>query len=40
MLFRSDPADGHVFYFIERNGLIQLATLNIAVEILAKLEAR
>jgi len=39
-LYRSNPADGRVLYFIERLGLIQLATLDIALDILAKLEAR
>lgn len=39
-LYRSNPADGRVLYFIERNGLIQLATLDIAMDVLAKLEAR
>lgn len=39
-LYRSNPADGRVLYFIERLGLIQLATLDIAMEALSKLEAR
>jgi hypothetical protein len=39
-LYRTDPADGRVLYFIERLGLIQLTTLDIAMDILAKLEAR
>lgn len=39
-LYRSNPADGCVLYFIERLGLIQLATLDIAMETLAKLETR
>jgi hypothetical protein len=39
-LYRTDPADGRVLFFIERLGLIQLADLDIALGILAKLEAR
>lgn len=39
-LYRSNPADGRVLYFIESNGLIQLATLDIAMDVLAKLEVR
>lgn len=39
-LYRTDPADGRVLYFIERLGLIQLADLNTAIDVLARLEAR
>lgn len=40
MLYRTDPADGRVLYFIERLGLIQLADLNHAIAILNLLEGR
>lgn len=39
-LYRTDPADGRVLYFIERLGLIQLADLDHAVTILTMMEAR
>lgn len=39
-LYRTDPADGRVLYFFERLGLVQLADLDHATAILAKLEAR
>jgi len=39
-LYRTDPADGRVLYFIERLGLIQLADLDHAVSILTMMEAR
>lgn len=39
-LYRTDPADGRVLYFIERMGLIQLATFDSSMDVLAKLEAR
>lgn len=39
-LYRTDPADGRVLYFIERLGLIQLADLDQAVAILTMMEAQ
>jgi hypothetical protein len=39
-LYRTDPADGRVLYFIERLGLIQLADLDHAIAILSMLEGR
>jgi hypothetical protein len=39
-LYRTDPADGRVLYFIERLGLIQLADLDHAITILTMMEAR
>lgn len=39
-LYRTDPADGRVLYFIERHGLIQLADLDHALAILKMMEAR
>jgi hypothetical protein len=39
-LYRTDPADGRMVYFIERMGLIQLADLDHAVTILTMMEAR
>lgn len=39
-LYRTDPADGRVLYFIERNGLIQLADLDSAIDIVTMMEAR
>ena len=39
-LYRTDPADGRVLYFIERLGLIQLADLDHAIAILTMMEAR
>lgn len=39
-LYRNDPADGRVLYFIERNGLIQLAALDSALAIVTMMEAR
>ena len=39
-LHRTDPADGRVLYFIEKNGLIQLADLDRALAILTMMEAR
>ena len=37
-LYRTDPSDGRVFYFIEQLGLIQLADLDTAIDILRALE--
>lgn len=39
-LYRTDPADGRVLYFIERLGLIQLADLDHAMTALTMLEGR
>ena len=39
-LYRTDPADGRVLFFIERLGLIQLADLDHAIAILTMMEAR
>lgn len=40
-LFRSDPADGRVVYFIERMGLIELVSgLEEAFDLVRALEAR
>lgn len=39
-LYRTDPADGRVLYFIERNGQIQLADLDNAIAIVTMMEAR
>jgi len=39
-LFRTDPTDGRVLYFIERLGLVQLADRDHAIAILQMMEAR
>lgn len=39
-LYRSDPADGRILYFIERLGLVELADLDNALATLKALEAR
>ena len=39
-LYRTDPADGRVLFFIERLGLIQLADLDHTIAILTMMEAR
>ena len=39
-LYRTDPADGRVLFFIERLGMIELADLDHAVAVLAMMEAR